>query len=451
VDFLDGEVLPRLFAGLDTAFPEFGWRRTEKGWVATSAQYTRRAFGARPDRVVCRIPAGFYVHGSGAQSWVSFAANDPDPRGRVFVEAVRDLARRAGAGELPAVGAAVSDARRARWEERERKSRLLGALWERAFASLRGAQGAAARRYLESERGLSSEEIARAVLGWIPEDPSALAAWAREIGVSSEALIDLGLLRAPLPAARYGPSAWSGRLVGLVRDLAGRVVNLWGRAIRPDAQPKYLYLRGCERRAVGAVGLFEATVQSKVGRDDLVLVEGVFDVVALAARGFPCAAALGGSARELDEPRIQALGLARVSSVTLALDADEEGWRGFDQLVDRWGRVAGAPALFAVDPDLYGGAKDPDALVRRDGLAAFAALVASAEPAHDLWVRRRLADPAGAGQPATPKARLAAADRLLTLRREWRGPQGATARYRLLAGAAALLEVPIFALKEDPS
>jgi len=231
-------------------------------------------------------------------------------------------------------------------------------------------------------------------------------------------------------------------VVGVVRDLSGRVVNLWGRAVRDGIEPKYLYLRGCERRSVGAIGLFEAAVQSKEGREDLVLVEGVFDVAALAARGLPGIAALGGSARELDEAAIRRLIEARVSTVTLALDADEEGGLGFDQLVERWGRIPAAPRLFAVDPSAYDGAKDPDEFVRRDGLPAFLDRVRSAELAIDVWLRRRLPpSPTAAPTPAA-KVLLAEAERLLALASVWVAPPAAVVRHRLRAAAARLLDVP---------
>src|SRR5450759_1029970 len=53
VDFLENEVLPALFERLDAAFPEFGWKRTSRGWTATDRDFTKTLTGARPGRVVC--------------------------------------------------------------------------------------------------------------------------------------------------------------------------------------------------------------------------------------------------------------------------------------------------------------------------------------------------------------------------------------------------------------
>src|SRR4051812_12463713 len=97
-DFYEREVLPALMGRLDQAFPEFGWRRDSRGWVATSADYTRAALGARPDRVVCHgdAPRGFLVHGDGAVLWTTYLNDGQPARGRDFFSAVRALAERAG-------------------------------------------------------------------------------------------------------------------------------------------------------------------------------------------------------------------------------------------------------------------------------------------------------------------------------------------------------------------
>ena len=52
-------VLPALLERLDSALPEFGWRRDRWGWVATDQEFTHRVFGVRADRVV--------AHGSCAE------------------------------------------------------------------------------------------------------------------------------------------------------------------------------------------------------------------------------------------------------------------------------------------------------------------------------------------------------------------------------------------------
>jgi hypothetical protein len=97
-DFYEHQVLPALMDRLDQAFPEFGWRGDARGWVATSAEYTRSALGARPDRVVCQgdAPRGFLIHGQGAVLWTTYLNDGQPARGRDFIAMVRTLAERAG-------------------------------------------------------------------------------------------------------------------------------------------------------------------------------------------------------------------------------------------------------------------------------------------------------------------------------------------------------------------
>ena len=70
-DFYIQTVLPALVERLDRAFPEFGWRRDGRGWVATNQETTHRLLGVRADRVVAHghAPQGFLVHGAQPVLW----------------------------------------------------------------------------------------------------------------------------------------------------------------------------------------------------------------------------------------------------------------------------------------------------------------------------------------------------------------------------------------------
>src|SRR3954466_12293498 len=50
VDYYTDVVLPELYERLDTAFPEFGWRRDARGWIATNNEFTHRVLGVRAER-----------------------------------------------------------------------------------------------------------------------------------------------------------------------------------------------------------------------------------------------------------------------------------------------------------------------------------------------------------------------------------------------------------------
>src|SRR3990172_10910931 len=98
VDYYTDVVLPALAERLDGAFPEFGWRRDTRGWVATNEETTHRTLGVRAERVVAHGPAppGILIHGGDAIPWTAYLNGGPLPRGEAFVATVKELAARAG-------------------------------------------------------------------------------------------------------------------------------------------------------------------------------------------------------------------------------------------------------------------------------------------------------------------------------------------------------------------
>src|SRR5436190_1821497 len=102
-DFYTEIVLPALADRLDQAFPEFGWRRDGRGWVATNEEHTHARLGVRAERVVAHGPAprGFLVHGGEPMLWTAYVSDGAVPHGEEFIRAVRDLAERAGVDPAP--------------------------------------------------------------------------------------------------------------------------------------------------------------------------------------------------------------------------------------------------------------------------------------------------------------------------------------------------------------
>src|SRR5918994_387850 len=113
VDFYTDVVLPALAERLDAAFPEFGWRRDGRGWIATNEVMTHRMLGARAERVVAHGPAprGFLVHGGESMLWTAYVNGGHVPRGADFLRAVRELAGRAGVDASGLVRPEVRDRR----------------------------------------------------------------------------------------------------------------------------------------------------------------------------------------------------------------------------------------------------------------------------------------------------------------------------------------------------
>lgn len=349
VDFYTDVVLPALAERLDAAFPEFGWRRDARGWVATNEEMTHRALGARAARVVAHGPAprGFLVHGAEPMLWTAYLNGGTPPRGDDFVRAVKELAARAGVDPAPLE----------RPVERDRRAELLSDFFVACQAELASDRGAGARAYLEL-RGIPSAAIEGSGLGVVPDRARAARALAAA-GYSANEIRDSGV---------EADSRWAGRLVGAWRHERGKVGTLWARALddSSDAGARYLYLRGAGRTGLPPYGLADIVGQPIAERQELVLVEGLIDVHHLRARDVTNVAALGGTGTRPEAfERLARLGFERV---TVCLDRDEPGRAATARAVEHAARARRSPSIFVVDPAHLAPAKDPDAFVRDRGV-----------------------------------------------------------------------------------
>lgn len=357
VDFYTEVVLPALSEHLDQAFPEFGWRRDARGWVATNQEHTHARLGVRAERVVAHgaAPRGFLVHGGDAMLWTAYVGSGTAPRGEAFISAVRELARRAGVDATPV----------ARATPRDRRSELLQAFIELCRRELISERGAGARAYL-IERGLQPAALERTRLGLVPP-----------IVQSREALVRAGYGRAEIGAAGVlADTRWPGRLCGAWTTEHGRPKTLWARTLEPgDSGTRYLYLRGASRTGLPPYGLSDVLTRSPELRRDLVLVEGVFDFHQLQAHGVENVAALGGVSTSTETFRnLFRLG---IEQVTLCLDRDPPGRTATERAIDMSTRAPHSPTLLVVDPERLAPSKDPDELVRTAGLAAWSTALVS--------------------------------------------------------------------------
>ena len=351
-------VLPALHERLDSAFPEFGWRRDKQGWVATDQEFTHRVLGVRADRVVAHGPAprGFLVHGGESVLWTAYLNGGLVPRGAEFVRTVDELAVRAGVDR-----GLLQHAR-----PRDRRAELLRAVFVLAEAELRGVRGAKARAYLE-ERGFPPGAIERCGLGLFPDRRLLTDALERE-GYTAAEVSASGVL---------ADSRWPGRIIGCWRDEHDNARTLWARTISQAQEEgsRYLYLRGAARAGLPPYGLSTVLAGAPDRRREVVLVEGVIDVHSLRAHGVENVCALGGtSIRSAMFDQLARLG---VEKVTLCLDNDQAGRTATVRAIEQATRSASSPALFVVDPERLARQKDPDAYLRAHGASAFARLLGS--------------------------------------------------------------------------
>jgi len=318
-----------------------------------------------------------------------------------FPEAVERLAEEAG---VPVPEQTPEERRRAKAQA------TLYQVMERACAfferSLAGAQGGAARDYLE-RRGLDAESRARFRLGYAPDSRGALKAALTGEEIAEAQLVEAGLLIRPDgEGATY--DRFRGRVTFPITDRRGRVIAFGARTLG-DGEPKYLNSPDTPLFHKGEVLYGLATAQGPArDRGRVIVAEGYMDVIALARAGIAEAVAPLGTA--LTEAQIALLWKLAPEPV-LCFDGDAAGGRAAARAAERALPllVPGKSLRFVSLP----AGEDPDTLIRARGPAAMEELIAAARPLDQLvWALE-----AGAASLDTPEriagleARLEAAAR----------------------------------------
>src|SRR5690348_12544140 len=153
-----------------------------------------------------------------------------DHRGMPFMDAVKELASKAGM-DVPATDARAK-------EQAERAATLTDVMAEVAkyyVEQLNGIQGAEARDYLK-RRGIDPAAAQRFGIGFAPDSRSALKRALEKLG--EDRLVETGMLLKP-EAGGESYDRFRGRLMIPIRDARGRVIAFGGRIIG-QGEPKYL-------------------------------------------------------------------------------------------------------------------------------------------------------------------------------------------------------------------
>ncbi len=319
-----------------------------------------------------------------------------------FREAVERLAGEAGLA-LPA-----DDPRQAAAEARSMGLREWleeAARWY--AAQLRRPPGEAARAYLD-RRGLGADDQVRFGLGYAPSGRTALKDHLVAKGARPGDLVDAGLLIAPDDgAAPY--DRFRDRVMFPITDGRGRVVSFGGRALDPNARAKYLngpetalFHKGRTLYGVPEARRLLQLAEVEKRPASLVVVEGYMDAIACARAGVP---AVAGQGTALTEEQMEALWRLHPEP-TLCFDGDAAGRRAADRAIDRALPLLkpGRSFCFAV----VEGGKDPDEVLREQGVEALRRQMARTEPfVARLFARERDAEPLGTPESyAGLKARL---------------------------------------------
>ena len=315
----------------------------------------------------------FYVYDDGYHCFGCGAHGDAigfvmQTEGAGFIEAVERLAGEAGL-DVPKPSPAVAAAER----ERLDLSGVLQLAADSFARRLWEAQGREALAYLRG-RGLTDETIRQFGLGWSGEGRGDLVGELGRAGIEQPRMAEAGLLQARDDGQVR--ELFYNRVMFPIRDRRGRVISFGGRALG-DAKPKYIngpetavYSKG---RTLYALDLAREGARKSI--HGAIVAEGYMDVIALHQAGFTAAVAPCGTALtpgQLEE-------LWRLSDApVLCFDGDAAGARAAAR--------AAEVALPMLAPDrticlaTLPMGEDPDSLVRRNGPAAFEAVLAAKRP-----------------------------------------------------------------------
>ena len=240
----------------------------------------------------------------------------------------------------------------------------------------------AAVDYLKG-RGLTGEIARDFGLGFAPPGWDNLYKHLSSDTLQQKAMIDAGLLVENAETGkRY--DRFRDRVMFPIRDSRGRIIAFGGRVLGDD-KPKYLnspetpvFHKGQE-----LYGLFEARKFNR-SLDEIIVVEGYMDVIALAQQGLRNAVATLGTATS--EEHMKRL-FRVVPSVLFCFDGDQAGrnaaWRALEATLSCL--QDGRRARFLFLPE----GEDPDTLVRSEGTDAFKARINQhAQPLADYFFQQ---------------------------------------------------------------
>lgn len=292
-------------------------------------------------------------------------------QGLGFVEAVEELARSAGLtvpkeesghyerkteGDFEALSEAMQHATHYYRDELKRS--------EVAIAYLK-------------KRGLSGEIAARFGIGYAPGGWQNLATAFSDY--QAKFLVQAGLVIEG-EGKRY--DRFRDRIMFPILNQKGAVIGFGGRVLE-TGEPKYLnspetplFEKGRE-----LYGLFQAR-QAIRAAGKVIVVEGYMDVVALAQHGVEYAVATLGTATT--PVHVQKL-LRQTDNVVFCFDGDTAGrkaaWRALENSLALVGDEKSIKFLFLPQGE------DPDSYIRKEGKAAFEALLESAMPMSEFLLR----------------------------------------------------------------
>ena len=367
-DWIKYELYPTLFESIDTALPEFSFKRRGRNWISSNK---RKITGEEGDSIgkvyVWETAPGFIKDFTRETSSIVDYVIKRD--GVEFIQAVKTLADVVGL-QLP-----KGEFNQESYQKYKDQATLLEDCNSYFIYCLENSTGAEEVRAYLSSRGYSDEDIKAMELGYIP-DQDKLFKYLLSKGYS-QSLID--------EAVKLNKGIGSTHRLTIPYRSGGSVKGFKFRTTG-DATPKYLNSTGLDR-----LGGFFNFLGVK-GDKDVVIVEGELDSLSATARGVENVVATGGSSIASDQVKDAIRRGAK--SFTLCLDTepgkeDETAKRITSAIEVILGE--GVNRVYTVTlPDLGGGKTDPDRLIKESGVDRFKTAIAQGLPYYEYKLNETL-------------------------------------------------------------
>src|SRR3954471_41891 len=298
-----------------------------------------------------------------------------ETEGLTFPEAVEKLAGDAGV-ELPKWSAEDE----AREDRRKSLYEIVGVACTFFEGQLHTRGGEIARDYLQS-RGLNGEAAKQFRLGYAPSN-DALKEHLYKKNIPLDDMVAAGLVR-PQDGDRPPRDFFFNRLIFPITDPRGRVIAFGGRALDPDAKPKYINTGETPLFSKGRLLYnFASARPAALQSGTMILAEGYMDVIALVRAGFAHAVAPLGTAFTEDQLHLM---WRTAPEPILAFDGDAAGVKAAHR--------AAHMSLPHLKPDhslrfaFLPTGEDPDSYIAANGAGAMTVLLKAALPLSQLLWR----------------------------------------------------------------
>ncbi len=230
-----------------------------------------------------------------------------------------------------------------------------------------------AQEYVFVRRALTKQTVQDFQIGCAPDRGRMLVEYLQKKSFTMQEIRDAGLTN------RFGGDLFHGRMMVPLMNSGGQVIGFTARVIVDDPRaPKYLNTPQTllYNKSWHVFGLSQAK-QAIRANGYAVIVEGNLDVVSSHQAGEATVVAAAGTA--LTEHHLRAL-KRLTQDIRLSFDSDAAGRAATERAIGLASQVGVELKVIS-----FTGAKDPDELIRQQGVAAWQSAIAAAQPAVD-WL-----------------------------------------------------------------